>query len=191
MEIPQGTSPNNRIGQSVLLTSLHIKGTLRFGAHNHPLGATNDAGSNHCMVLVVLDTQVNGVKAGWNDVFDIQHDQVGVDIGNGEGYPEHGFRNLVSQKRFKILAVRKYLAQQPMAMLTDAQANGSAASTLCYYGVSHKKIGINVKVMATIDFNGSTGNITELCCNNIQIMYWTQSTGIVTMDLNTRVRFLG
>ncbi len=157
VHISQGTEESQRVGRSVTLSSLHIRGVYNFVEH-----ATVSADA--CRFIVYLDKQTNGATAAVTDIL--------------ETADEKAYRNLSNTGRFEILADRYFTIN---SLTADGASN---------YGQVLKPLNINIpfKQGIKIEYNNTTGNITEIRSNNIGLLWINQ--GATSVTATARVRYL-
>lgn len=137
---------------------------IRASANMVPAAAAT-AATNACIMLV-LDTQTNGAAAAVTDV---------MTTNNISGT---GLINMANSQRFKIL--KRW----------DLVFNSPAGATTAYNNVA-KHIEFYKKVAFPMNFNGTTGAITEIRDNNLFLLAGTDgsSDDTVVVSGTARVRF--
>lgn len=162
-EIPQGTTEKNRIGRrcTVLLVDLHVQ--LK-------LPATTTVGDADDIVRFILfcDKQCNGATAAVADI---------LETGN---YRAH--YNLANINRFKILHDKTYKVIAP---------NGGVGSTPNWQsGPDIRYFKILKRLHLPIEFDSTTGAITEIRSNNIGVLVISESA-VAALTGTYRLRFVG
>jgi len=162
--IPQGTTGSTRIGRKVTLTDINL--------HGHAgSGSTNDVETApvpiQVKVAVVLDRQANGAVPAATDIWTTSTSV-------------NSFLNLANKGRFKIL----YMWNETLHPTAGAGA-GDAEND---WAGELKIINWSKKVKIPIEFDSTTGAITEVKSNNITI--WTcASSAVGSVTLTSRVRY--
>lgn len=115
-------------------------------------------------IYVVLDKQCNGAAAAATAVFE------SANLGRS-------FRNLANSQRFRILKKIQY-------NLTPAAGATTA------YNFAIKQCNFDIKCNIPLEFDATTGAITEIKSNNVFLLVQTNgSDGLVTLEGTSRVRF--
>ncbi len=142
----QGDNTNERIGRSVVIESIRIKGVIQSAA----TGGAALGDPTQVRIIVFQDKQANNAEANAEDVMD----QSGTD-------DVLGFVNMFEVTRFKILADRLF------NLTPNAGAgNGTANDT----PVSSRIFRINLlKLNMQVNFTLPTANIDAVSDNSIQI----------------------
>ncbi len=97
--IPQGINESQRIGRTVTIHNIHIKGTYKFLED-----ATESA--DQCRFILYIDHQANGATASITDILETAH--------------ERSFRNLANSGRFTVLRDDYFVMN---ALTADAASN--------------------------------------------------------------------
>ncbi len=140
-EIPEGTTQSERIGRTVTLRSIHIRGAMKIPV----VAADNDAFQRIRLVLY-CDKQANGATAQVLDLLET------ADI--------NSYRNLAESRRFRILYDKIYL------MNATTSGNGTIARA----AEVGRGFNINANVNIPLEFSASTGAIAELRSDNVGLM---------------------
>lgn len=114
-------------------------------------------------MYVILNTQTNGSNISTVDFLETTN--------------VHSFRDLANTGRFKVLATRKYALQS-----TAGGNTNFARSVVCDE--------INLKLNLPIEYNGTTGIISEMRSNNILLLFISLE-GRCSVEMRTRIRFQG
>jgi len=109
--IPLGTGVSERIGDTIYIHSIHVKGEIKGHAFLAPwtditgegLFSLLDWETNFVRFVLIQDTQPDGQVVEWRDVFQ---------LGHGD-YKSIDFKDLSKFKRFKILANEIIQGQLP------------------------------------------------------------------------------
>lgn len=134
------------------------------GSVNLPSSAANT--TDIVRIMVVQDTQANGAVFNPGDLLD------GGDV--------FSFRNLENSQRFRVLSDKRY------TLNSTGAANGNANEN----GAIQRYIKGNLKVNIPLEYSGTTGVITELRSNNVTVFAISEQ-GVATIDLHSRIRFIG
>lgn len=160
--IPQGVTEKTRVGRQAFIHSLHIQGRLMLDTSST---ATN---SGDCgRIIVYVDHQCNGSAAAVTDIL------------QGAAYKQ--FRNLSNKQRFTILSDQKIDMPPP-----GFGSNGTDSITgrsVQWYSF-HKYF----KKPLPVQFDSTTGAITEIATNNIGVICISSNANL-EFALNSRVRF--
>lgn len=140
--IPQGVTESTRVGRKCTIRRITCKGYIRWD----PAGMGASTYSNaQIRYLLVLDKQANGANPAWTDVY--------------EDTSVNSPRNLANVGRFKVL--KDWHFTPAFGAVISGGANIAAPMT---------KFKFNKKVNIPLEFNASTGAITELRSNNLTLM---------------------
>lgn len=126
--------------------------------------AGNDGGEDRIRVIVYKDKQANGATATVANILET------ADI--------NSFRNLAESQRFDVLSDRVY------------DFNVSAATSAATIQNSKTYSFGKAKCNIPLEFNSTTGAITELRSNNIGVLSISES-GTANFGFTSRVRFKG
>lgn len=158
--IAQGVGESNRVGRKCRIKKISIRGEAVLN------NSTNyQTASDTVRMIVFLDTQCNGANAVVTDIL--------------ESADYQSFNNLANSQRFKILSDKTVTLNAQAA-----EGNGTAEGT-CNYTLAfqyHKQCDI------PIEFNNTTGAITEIRSNNLSILY-ISGNGYSYVAANARLRF--
>ncbi len=160
--IPQGTSESERIGRKCTIRSIEIVGDTGL----NPTTNLSQVGDFN-RIIVYIDKQCNGASAAVLDIL--------------RAADHLSFRNLAEIKRFRILWDKTHTHNA-----TAAGGNGTANDSAHHVKRWHYKKMLNLP----IEFDDTTGAITEIRSNNIGILMITASAR-VTLHYNVRLRFTG
>ncbi len=159
--IGQGTSETQRIGRKCTIRQINFRYTLTLNLLTDSAVPTNDV----VRIMVYLDKQANGAIATNTDILD--------------GVTVHSFNKLSNKSRFRTLMDRTYSLKVNGASGADATAEwvGDMITDSWF-----KKVNI------PIEFDSTTGAITEVRSNNIGILVGSLS-GRCNIIGNMRLRF--
>lgn len=157
--IAQGTGESERIGRKVEVKYIGVRYTLH-------LDDTTVANQTKDTVRVILyqDKQANGATAGVLDILDTASYQ--------------SFNNLSNKGRFRVLADRVH----------SLQATAGAGTTGLTYGEAIQNGSMHIKCNTPIEFNSTTGAITEIVSNNLGFLV-ISSDGHTEFDATVRLRY--
>lgn len=163
--IAQGTTESTRVGRKVIITDIHVRSTWTYAPEEDGSTANNPT---KVRWLMVWDKQCNGANATNTDVVE-SSSQVNC------------FNNLANKGRFVILFDKEFILK-PMAAAGTGVANDWGGDKVdCDF---HKKVRI------PIEFDSTTGSITEIRSNNLFFMRIRDTTeSAVTQVTNVRLRF--
>jgi len=162
--IPQGDTESQRDGRKATIRSIQIRGNATFAPAAAATAATT------CHLWLVLDTQCNGAAAAASDVF--------TPTGTA-GDASLTMLQLNNSGRFRIL---KHW---------DMVFNPAAGATTAYNNAV-KHIEFYKKCNYALDWNATTGAITEIKSNNIFLVAGAAgSDDLVSFAGTCRVRFQG
>ncbi len=159
--IAQGVTESTRVGRRATIRSIN----WRF---SFTLTSTTDLTACQDVVRLILyvDKQCNGATAAITDILESDNYQ--------------SFNNLANKSRFRTLMDRTY-DLSPTAAGGDGTSNDTAEVTIhdSYY-----------KTCALpIEWDSTTGAITEIRSNNIGVLIVSKEGGVVSMDSKMRLRF--
>ncbi len=161
--IAQGTSESERIGRKCTVRNINWRGTLTL------IGASTIGTNAIVRLILVLDKQCNGAAP--------------TVLGVLESANYQSFNNLSNKGRFQTLSDQQYVLN-PQASAGNGTANDSAPVNLQF--ACYKKVGID------LEFDSTTGAITEIRSNNLFILAISAaSTANFTLDSKVRLRFEG
>lgn len=168
MDIPSGTSDQQRIGQAIWVKSIALRWTI-----NHPTSPTSASISHPVRVVLVYDRSCNKSAATFADVFD------GSTANNA-----WLFKNIEQGKRFVIL-MDKFVE---MNVVAGGQEGTTATwvfpvKNFSYYWKSGKGRGM------PIHYTGTSGVIGERTRGNFMLFLATNSNNISMSKVTARIRF--
>ncbi len=158
--IPQGTTEVQRIGRKCTIRSIG----WRF-ACTLPNSTTSANTSDVVRVMMILDKQCNGALPANTDIV--------------ESSDYQSFNNLGNKNRFRTLFDKTY------DLTTSA---GGGDGTTEDYGEDILTDSFFKRVNIPIEFDSTTGAITEIRSNNIIVMLGSRS-GLAGFDSKIRLRF--
>ncbi len=163
--ITQGVTEQARVGRLAKIHSLHINGIFEL-----PLSTALAAMGDAIRFIVYIDKQCNGATAATTDILE------------GATPDFLDFRNLANSHRFFILMDKRV----SLVMPTNTVLAGPVYAT----GRVIKSFTFNkhFKDPLPIEFNATTGAITEIRSNNIGVMA-ISLTGKCELSFQWRVRF--
>lgn len=159
-KIVQGVKESERIGRKVTLRSIN----WRF---NIELQSTTDKNKvNHSVrVILFLDKQCNGATAAVNDILEFADWQ--------------SFNNLANKSRFRTLMDRTY----DLNAMMEASSGTPTSGRIMIHDSCFKKINI------PIEFDNTTGAITEIRSNNIGVLLIGSNKGDSDFTSRLRLRY--
>ncbi len=166
--IPQGNSPNERIGDRAVLKGLQVRFSWTVtGAEQ----ATENSGANKIRVMCVVDHQCNGADVTVADLLEVTTDT-------------NSFRNLKSTSRFTVLFDKVYVVNPLLAY------NGTAGSHLI--GQREGRFAFYKKLNMMTQYEGTAATVASITNNSIQMYAFSDNAApAILFDLRTRVRYIG
>jgi len=169
--IAQGAGEQQRIGRKLFVKSIQVHVLCRI-----PASATT-VYDDYVHVWIVQDTQANGAVAAWTDVMTQEVAGAGannlVPAASGSDVPGMEMRNMSNSERFKILWHSR---------LDINHAFGAGT------GIEHTS-GF-MKCAIPLEFNGSTGVVTEVKSNNLLFFFGAMNNNnVITLQATTRLRY--
>lgn len=167
--VPQGVTPVTRIGQQIMIKSIHLHTIVSMQGVDDANAATAEEGMQ-CRMIIYIDKQANGATIAVGDL-----------LASAETV---GFNQLSNRDRFVVLK-DKFVAFSPQAItwtgVPDTFIKGDVIRTWNY----HKKLNLPV------EFSGSTGAITEVRSMNIGMLLIATSETVAVGSLygTARIRF--
>ncbi len=159
--IPQGVTEVTRVGRKCTIRSINWRFHILL-----PNSANMAAGTNDTVrVILYLDKQCNGAAAAVTDILESDNYQ--------------SFNNLANKSRFRILMDRKY---QMNAQAGSGDGTSGDAAGVQYNDALYKKVNL------PIEFDSTTGALTEIRSNNIGVMLLSK-VGICLFESKMRLRF--
>ncbi len=160
--IAQGVTEVQRVGRQIHIKKIQWRWEI-------VLPATATAADTCDIVRIVLywDRQTNGAAAGVTDILDTNDFQ--------------SFNNLAHRQRFKIL-------YDKTVTLVAVAGSGIGADNTRSYGCNLKLGSFFKNVNIPIEFDASTGAITEQVTNNLGVML-VSSAGLCAFNSKMRLRF--
>ncbi len=161
--IPQGVTEKTRVGRKCVIRSIN----WRFNYSLPAQADQADIGTGETIrIIMFLDKQCNGATA--------------TVLGILETADYQSFNNLANKGRFRTLMDRTYPLNRINSVTDGASTSSSALLTYC--DTFFKKVNI------PIEFDNTTGAITEIRSNNVGVLFITQA-GVAGFNSNVRVRF--
>lgn len=163
-EVVQGVKENERIGRKCVIRSINFRYQVTLPEKNDE---ASPVAGDLIRVVMYVDKQANGATAAGSDIL-----QTNTNI--------QSFNNLSNSNRFRILYDKVHQINYT-TLAADALNNFEHAEVVQHHAF-YKKCNI------PIEFNSTTGAITEIRSNNVGIMCISKN-GIATFLGNTRIRF--
>ncbi len=160
--IPQGVTESTRVGRKCCIKRVQLKLSATL-----PTTATAASTEDVLRIVLLLDKQANGANPANTDI---------VETSN-----YLAFNNLANSQRFKTLWSRNY-------SFNCSSGSGRGSTDTLSYGAHTRFIQVNKKCNIPVEFNATTGAITEIRSSNV-ILCYASKNGLVGIDGNARVRF--
>lgn len=168
--VPQGVTQSTRVGRKMTITNINIKGSIAWGQI-----LFNVVAATEIRIVLVLDKQANGANAAFNDVFE-----------STAGISANRHRNLSNSERFVVLKNWQMTPQNLVATTSDNWA--TQGNTI--YRAQASRFKFNKTCKIPIEYSSTTGAITEIRSNNIQLFAVAESADdIATASISCRIRF--
>lgn len=158
--IPQGVTESTRIGRKCTLKSIMLRGMVRLPNTSDPTKTADQV-----RVIVYQDKQANGATAAVTDILESAH--------------INSFRNLANSGRFRVLMERE--------VTVNCQA-GAYDGTNDQFGQVEKDFKAMIKCNVPLEFDSTTGAITEIRSNNVGVLAVSQN-GAALLSYYARVRY--
>lgn len=171
--LTQGTGEDNRIGRAVNAKGIFIRGSLRLLPSDDITTMNNQR--NTVRLILCIDTQTNLAQAVGSEVMDDLH----ADSSNS-------FKNLVNNKRFKIIGDKTVNLFYPSA------ATGESAATFSLAGMTkHFTFMKRLNHTMTYSETSDTPTVAECVDNSIHLFVVSDALGKIHMSYQARFRFTG
>ncbi len=162
--IAQGVGINQRVGRRCTIKGFHMRGFFRL-----PESSVVGNSSDIIRVIVVVDTQCNGLDPVLSDILEHAH--------------LTAFYNLEHRHRFKILY------DKHVSLVSKAGKGENAAAG--NWGQVSKYFEINIaNISVPIIYSSTTGAVAEIRSNNIAVFGITEK-GFAQIKYHTRTMFVG
>ncbi len=158
--ITSGTGASNRIGRSIKLYSIQLRGAIQ---HTQGILSTDN---DHVRFVMVADSQCNGAAPAVLDIW--ASDSI------------DSFLNLQNEDRFDILYDNTYVPLKPLA--------GDGTTLDSGLLLSYINITLPVDDMETIDYLDSNGTVSDLTRQNIFMMVCSRRAQPATIRAETKLR---
>lgn len=164
--VVQGTGEEERIGRKIIIRSIAARFQVVLPSQTN---ADDLNGGDTIRIIIFVDKQANGANATVLDIL--------------ETATYDSFRNLANKNRFNIL-IDKWTTLNRRVSMTDGTNTASTPLVI-------KEFKFFAKLNLPIEFDGTTGAVTEIQSNNIQYLYISsQGVGGIPNQC-TRIRFDG
>lgn len=176
-QVDQGNGPDERIGRKMTIKSINLRVQAQLKSNS---AADSKDHFGIVRLMVVLDTQTNGVQFGINDLLTYATSSGAANLTPEERFG--AFRNLASGSRFKVL-MNKFVSAN---MLANSEANGT--TTQVYYNQFYKNCNV------ATEWGDTTGVIANQKTNSIWfVAIASRSAAADAWNLrwNSRIRFKG
>lgn len=162
--IPQGVTEKTRVGRKCVIKSILWRYTI-----DKATTTSTASGGEIVRVVMFVDKQCNGATAA-----------VAGAGGILETDDYQSYNNLANSGRFRILYDKVHMANS-----TAAAGDGTANDTFSRFitGKFYKKCNI------PLEFDSTTGAITEIRSNNIGVLLLSKTGAITGFDSKIRLRF--
>ncbi len=160
-KIGQGVTENTRVGQACMIKKIGWHFDIFI-----PESTSYSNTSDIVRVIMYVDKQCNGATAASTDVLETADYQA--------------FNNLANKGRFRTLMDRTY------SISTTAGAGHTATA---YFGRHAIHDSFHKKVSIPLNFDATTGAITEIRSNNIGVMICSRN-GLCGFTSKVRLRFM-
>ncbi len=161
--VSQGTGESDRIGRNIIIYKVMFKGTI-----NLPDQPIASAGSDKVRFILYWDKQTNGTPATVAQI--LETTQI------------NSFRNLANSKRFRILYDRVHTLNSSGISTTSADVFATIEMK------RHLEWYVNTKI--PIEFDSTTGGLSEMKSNNLGILLITNNA-LIALDGRFRIRYTG
>ncbi len=178
LTVVQEVGPSSRNGRKIVVTAINVRCIFTWYVEYDGDTATSSTqtDNNEVRMLIVIDKQSNGAIAAFGDIIALPT------ITN----PLTAYNNLANKGRFITLVDKTFLFHKNVE-------KGSSTDII----VMRKRFNYYKKCRIPILYSGSSGAITERCCNNI-VCYvvalrhdtTTPNVNHVTLQMSNRVRFM-
>lgn len=172
--VAQGDTENERDGRKYTMNSIHIRGAFYLSSNNDQSDAQLPA---IVRLAVVIDTQTNGAALTASEVF-LPATTAAQNV--------FSFRNLQYSNRFIVLSDKSYTIN-PVA--------GAGTGAVNDFSQVIKQFKLNFMIppkAKMVDTKATAGNVTSITSNSIHLLAWAnQATDVVTLQYNSRLRFVG
>jgi len=162
VDLPQGTSANDRVGLSICIRSIEIRLLV--------YKANADVAVDNFHLFVMLDTQCNGQWPIYSDVFQNQINSPGMGT---------DLFNLTNGSRFRIL--------HHFDIPADSNGSDDSVGPGFFMNVAIQR-SVVLACEIPIVYNGPTGAINEIRSNNLFFIYGTLYNS-VGLEAACRIRF--
>ncbi len=161
--IPQGVTEVQRIGRKCTIRQINWRWTIELAEID---GGTDPQNVEAVRVILYLDKQANGATSTVAGILESDDYQ--------------SFNNLANKSRFRILMDRNYVMTSPAGggNGTNSDWCGNIATDSLY-----KKVNI------PIEFDSTTGAITEIRSNNIGVLLLSKGGNLCSFASKMRLRF--
>ena len=174
--VVQGDGESNRDGREIRMRSIMIEGNISVAPT-----ATQSTAKSPCEIFIalVLDKQTNGATINSEDVF--------TNPGASATTASSPFRNLQQQKRFRVLATRKFAMANPNMANETGATGGTIVMGMTQRFRIFKSLG-----NLSVTYTGTTETVANISDNSLHIIAYCSSTSLVPkINYNSRLRFVG
>ncbi len=172
VDIAQGVTENQRIGRKCTITNIYLRMNFQFDFDANADILTARLAREVVRVIVYWDKQCNGAAA------------TAAQLLEGATPTYNAFRNLANKKRFV------FLYDKMFTWSTTVIAVGLNASVQSEILQKDYTVKISKKVFMPIEFESTTGAITEIRSNNIGMIFFTKYGARMSVVVSQcRIRF--
>lgn len=164
LAIAQGVGESERIGRKMMVRSIGWRFNVKM-----PSSSNQNSTGDIVRVILYQDKQTNGAAA------------VATDILESADY--QSFNNLANKSRFLTLMDRTYVSNA-------AAGSGRGTTDTLAFGKSYVQDTFFKSVSIPVEYDSTTGAITEMRSNNIGVLLLSKE-GIAGFDSKMRIRFEG
>lgn len=161
VNIAQGTGESQRVGRKCTIKSIHWRYAITLPESD---AIANPPSGDTIRVILYIDKQCNGTTAATTDIM--------------ESNDWQSFRNLANSGRFQILFDKTHSLNY-MGLASDGAGVVSAPDRRLDFS-------FNKKCYVPLEFNSTTGVISELRSNNIGVLLMSR---VGTIGFNSKMRF--
>ncbi len=164
--VAQNATESGRIGRKITITKIQLAISLSLPISQDDADIPS---GDVCRVICYIDKQTNGADATVTDILE-----------TGE---YDSFRNLANATRFQFLMDQTWPLNRQVAMTDGTNTSGGP-------NVVRNLVRKYFNVRIPIEFNSTTGAITEIRTNNVALLYITKN-GLTALSNKVRIRYTG
>ncbi len=160
--IPSGTGESERIGRKCQVRSINWRYRLSL---SETIAGTPP--EETVRVILYLDKQTNGAAASVTDILELNDYQ--------------SFNNLSNKSRFRVLMDRTHNL--------NSTAGGPVTASTGDWAGQRLNFSFFKKCSIPLEFSSTTGNLTEMRSNNLNVLLLSDTGGLTTFTSRMRMRF--